>query len=40
MLENRDFAVTSVREVALLPKLVFLVLALGAMIMAWRRESK
>ena len=37
--ENRDFAVTSVREVALLPKLVFLVLALGAMIMAWRRES-
>ena len=39
LLENRDFAVTSVREVALLPKLVFLVLALGAMIMAWRRES-
>ena len=39
LLENQDFAVISVREVALLPKLLFLVLALGAMIMAWRRES-
>ena len=39
LLENRDFAVTSVREVPLLPGLVFLILALGAMMMAWRRES-
>jgi hypothetical protein len=39
LLENRDFAITSVREVPLLPGLVFLILALGAMMMAWRRES-
>ena len=36
---NRDFRVTSVRETPLLPAIVVLLLALGTLLWAWRREG-
>ncbi len=37
---NRDYRVTSVREVPLLPGLAMLFLGLGALMLAWRREGQ
>jgi hypothetical protein len=37
---NRDYRVTSVREVPLLPGLAMLLLGLGALMLAWRREGR
>ena len=37
---NRDYRVTSVREVPLLPGLAMLLLGLGALMLAWRREGQ
>ena len=36
---NRDYRVASVRQTPLLPGLLILVLSLGALVWAWRRES-
>jgi hypothetical protein len=40
VLDNRNFSVKSVREAPLLPGLVLLLLALGALMMAWRSEGR
>ena len=37
---NRDYIVTGIREVPLLPALLVLLLGLGALMLAWRREGK
>ena len=38
--DNRNFSVKSVREAPLLPGLILLLLALGALMMAWRAEGR
>jgi len=38
--ENREFTVTGVREVPLLPGLALLLVGLGALMLAWRREGR
>lgn len=40
VLDNRNYSVKSVREVPLLPGLALLLLALGALMMAWRAEGR
>ena len=40
VLDNRNFSVKSVREAPLLPGLILLLLALGALMMAWRAEGR
>jgi hypothetical protein len=40
LVANRNFRVASVREIPLLPGLVMLLLALGALMAAWRREGR
>ena len=40
VLDNRNFSVKSVREAPLLPGLALLLLALGALMMAWRSEGR
>jgi hypothetical protein len=40
VLDNRNFSVKSVREAPLLPGLILLFLALGALMMAWRAEGR
>jgi hypothetical protein len=37
---NRDYVVTGIREVPLLPAILVLLLGLGALLWAWRREGK
>jgi len=37
---NRDYVVTGIREVPLLPAILVLLLGLGALMLAWRREGK
>ena len=37
---NRDYRVASVREVPLLPAIAMLILALGAVMLAWQREGR
>ena len=37
---NREFVVTGIREVPLLPAILVLLLGLGALLLAWRREGK
>jgi len=37
---NRDYVVTGVRQVALLPAFVVLLLALGGLLAAWQREGR
>ena len=37
---NRDFQVVSVRETPMLPALLVLLLGLGALMWAWRREGR
>ena len=39
VLANRDFRVASVRETPMLPALLVLLLGLGALVWAWRREG-
>ena len=40
LVENRQFRVTRVREVPLLPGLALLIVGLGALMLAWRREGR
>ncbi len=40
IVSNRDYRVSSVREIPLLPALVTLFLALGTLVWAWRREGR
>jgi hypothetical protein len=40
LVENRDYKVTSVREAPLLPALAVLLVGLGALLLAWRREGR
>ncbi len=40
LVANRDYRVTSVREAPLLPGLAVLLLGLGALMLAWRREGR
>jgi len=40
LVENRDYRVTSVREAPMLPGLAVLILGLGALLLAWRREGR
>jgi hypothetical protein len=40
VVENREFTVTGVREVPLLPGLALLLVGLGALMLAWRREGR
>ena len=40
VVENREFTVTGVREVPLLPGLALLLIGLGALMLAWRREGR
>jgi hypothetical protein len=40
VVENREYSVTGVREVPLLPGLALLLLGLGALMLAWRREGR
>ncbi len=40
LVENRDFTVISVHEAPLLPGAVLLILGLGALLLAWRREGR
>jgi len=40
VLDNRNFSVKSVRETPLLPGLILMLLALGALMMAWRAEGR
>ncbi len=40
LVENRDYRVTSVREAPMLPGFVVLILGLGALLLAWRREGR
>ena len=40
VLDNRNYSVKSVREAPLLPGLVLLLLALGALMLAWRSEGR
>ena len=37
---NRDFRVTSIRETSMFPALLVLLLGLGALMLAWRREGR
>ena len=37
---NRDFRVASVRETPMLPALLVLLLGLGTLMLAWRREGR
>ncbi|MGE0724542.1 MAG: hypothetical protein AB7O45_09210 [Alphaproteobacteria bacterium] len=37
---NNDYVVTGIRDVALLPAIVVMALALGALMLAWRREGR
>ena len=37
---NCDFQVVSVRETSMLPALLVLLLGLGALMLAWRREGR
>jgi len=37
---NRDYTVTGVREIPLLPPLALLLLICGALVVAWRREAR
>ena len=39
VVSNRDFRVASVRETPMLPALLVLILGLGALLWAWRREG-
>ena len=40
LVENRDYKVVSVRDAPLLPGLAVLILALGTLLLAWRREGR
>ncbi len=40
IIENRNYTVSSIREISLLPALLAVLLALGALMLAWRRESR
>jgi hypothetical protein len=40
VVENREYTVTGVREVPMLPGLALLLLGLGALMLAWRREGR
>ncbi len=40
VVENREFTVTGVREVPLLPGLALLLVGVGALMLAWRREGR
>ena len=40
VLNNKNYLVKSVREAPLLPGLALLILALGALMMAWRAEGR
>jgi uncharacterized membrane protein len=40
LVEHRDYDVTGIRQVPLLPGIVVLVLGLGALMLAWRREGR
>jgi hypothetical protein len=40
VVENREYTVTGVREVPLLPGLALLLIGLGALMLAWRREGR
>ena len=40
VLDNRSYVVRNVREIPLLPGLLALLLALGALLLAWQRESR
>lgn len=40
LVANGDYSVASVREVPMLPALLLLLLALGAIMLAWRREGR
>jgi hypothetical protein len=40
IVDNRNFTIRNVREVPLLPGLVVLLLALGALLLAWRAEGR
>ena len=40
MRENGDYIVTGVSETPLLPGILALVLAVGALLLAWRREGR
>jgi hypothetical protein len=37
---NGDYVVTGVTQIPLLPGLVLFVLALGTLVLAWRREGR
>jgi hypothetical protein len=40
MVANGDYIVTGVDRISLLPAVLVLVLALGAIALAWRREAE
>ena len=40
LVANRDYRVTSIAEIPLLPPLVLLLLGIGALMLAWRREGR
>jgi len=40
VLDNRSYVVRDVRETSLLPGLLALLLAIGALLFAWQRESR
>ena len=40
LVANRDYRVASINEVPLLPALAVLILGLGALMLAWRREGR
>jgi hypothetical protein len=40
ILANRDYRVASVRQIPMLPGYVMLLLGLGALVLAWRREGR
>ena len=40
IVENREYTVTGVREVPLLPGLALLLVGVGALMLAWRREGR
>jgi len=40
VVSNRDFRVASVRETPMLPALLVLLLGLGTLMLAWRREGR
>ena len=37
---NADYVVTGIRDAALLPAIIVMALALGALMLAWRREGR